>query len=63
MHLMLAVSRPGSGTGTLRARRHVMLAVSRPGSGAGALRARRHLMLAVSAQAAARVPCKLACTS
>ncbi len=34
---MLAVSRPGSGLGTLRARMPLMLAVSRTGSGLGTL--------------------------
>ena len=45
---MLAVSCPGSGAGTLRARMHLTMAVSRPGSGAGTLRARMHLKFAVS---------------
>ena len=48
MHLMFAVSRPGGGAGTLRARMHIIIAVSRPGSGPGTLRARMHLMSAVS---------------
>ena len=45
---MVTARCPGSGLGTLRARRHLMFAVSRPGSGLGTLRARMHLMMAVS---------------
>ncbi len=45
---MVAVSGPGSGLCTLRARMHLVLAVSSPGSGLGTLRACMHIMLPVS---------------